>query len=193
MAHLYMAADYQDMPWKNGGGSTAQILIHPKDAGIDDFIWRISLATIAEDGPFSSFPGIARSLALVAGAGVDLHFSTRRVCLRPDGERLISFDGADSVHATLADGVTRDFNVMTRDVRAHHSCQIWQLHGAMEWRRNAPDTLIFVQSGQVQCAWGQSSQRLREFDSLMLQAGDDARCQLMGEACLFIVELWERA
>ena len=81
-------------PWKNGGGSTTEIAISPPDAGFDDFDWRISVATIAADGPFSAFAGIDRVITLLAGAGVLLQGMTRerlldmaekaRHCARPD-------------------------------------------------------------------------------------------------------------
>ena len=69
-------------PWKNGGGSTTEIAIAPLGAGFDDFDWRISLATITASGPFSSFPGIDRSLMLVDGDSVQLTLDgTRKVLL----------------------------------------------------------------------------------------------------------------
>ena len=45
------AADYPRMPWKNGGGSTLEIV---KDAGkgLEGFGWRLSIADIAESGGF---------------------------------------------------------------------------------------------------------------------------------------------
>src|SRR5690606_15272177 len=60
------------LPWKNGGGSTTTIAVGPPEAGFDDFDWRVSLATISEDGPFSRFPGVDRTLALVDGHGMTL-------------------------------------------------------------------------------------------------------------------------
>lgn len=51
------ARDYKRMPWKNGGGETVEIAIFPADASVETFEWRISMATVANDGPFSIFPG----------------------------------------------------------------------------------------------------------------------------------------
>ena len=36
------------------------------------FDWRVSLADVTADGPFSAFPGIDRTLTVVEGAGMDL-------------------------------------------------------------------------------------------------------------------------
>lgn len=191
MATVYPASAHRVMPWKNGGGSTSEILLYPAQAGIDDFAWRISLATIASPGPFSSFPGISRTLALVDGAGVDLHFEAHSVALRPDGQRLLRFAGAAAVHATLVAGSTTDFNVMTRDTLARHSCQIWQLDGQLTWHSSAPAAFLFVQQGRVQCQTSGSagvSRMLERHDSLLLEQGES--CQLQGQACVYAVEFW---
>lgn len=66
------AADRTPVPWKNGGGVTREIAASPEDAPMDDFDWRISLAEVGADGPFSVFPGVDRTLTVVEGAGMDL-------------------------------------------------------------------------------------------------------------------------
>ena len=67
-------ATYEDIA-RAGGGSTTEIAVAPPGAGFDDFDWRVSLATITQDGPFSAFPGIDRTLALVDGDGCLLYTS----------------------------------------------------------------------------------------------------------------------
>ncbi|MEH0072431.1 HutD family protein [Pannonibacter sp. Pt2-lr] len=62
------------MPWKNGGGITHELAVFPETAGLEDFGWRLSMAEVASDGPFSAFTGIHRTLALVDGAGIGLDF-----------------------------------------------------------------------------------------------------------------------
>jgi uncharacterized protein len=55
------------VPWKNGGGTTVEIAVHPPSAGTDAFDWRVSAAEIREAGPFSRFDGIDRALAILDG------------------------------------------------------------------------------------------------------------------------------
>lgn len=102
-------------PWKNGGGTTREIAVWPPGASMDTFAWRISVADIAADGPFSAFPGIDRQIVLIDGAGVHLQAHDDTFChkLVRVGEPF-AFSGDTAVHATLVDGPTRDFNVMTR-------------------------------------------------------------------------------
>jgi environmental stress-induced protein Ves len=66
------AADRTAVPWKNGGGVTREIAASPEGAPMDDFDWRVSLAEVGADGPFSAFPGVDRTLTVVEGAGMDL-------------------------------------------------------------------------------------------------------------------------
>jgi uncharacterized protein len=66
------AADRPAVPWKNGGGVTREIAASPEGAPLDAFDWRVSLADVSADGPFSSFPGVDRTLTVVEGAGMDL-------------------------------------------------------------------------------------------------------------------------
>src|SRR5512147_1621544 len=65
-------ADYRTMPWKNGGGRTTEIAAAPRGADLAGFTWRISVAELERDGPFSAFPGVDRTLVLLAGNGMRL-------------------------------------------------------------------------------------------------------------------------
>ncbi len=69
---ILRASSHRTMPWKNGGGSTTEIAVAPDGAGIDAFDWRISMAVVAADGPFSEFPGVDRTLSILDGAGLVL-------------------------------------------------------------------------------------------------------------------------
>ena len=57
-----------DEPWRNGGGRTRTIAAQVREAGDPPWDWRISLATIEQNAPFSAFPGVDR-VSLLLGAG----------------------------------------------------------------------------------------------------------------------------
>jgi environmental stress-induced protein Ves len=111
------------LPWKNGGGVTREIVVVPRGAGLDDFDWRASIATIDAVGPFSAFPGVERTIVLLDGAGVDLVAPAFRhrldTPLAP-----FRFDGATPLQATLLGGASTDFNVMTRRARCRANVRI---------------------------------------------------------------------
>jgi environmental stress-induced protein Ves len=121
-ARRFTLAALTPAPWKNGGGVTREIAVMPEGAGMAEFDWRISVADIAADGPFSAFPGIDRQIALLEGAGVRLRADDGGFDHRLDQVGApFAFAGETGVHASLVDGATRDFNVMTRRGRVHAS------------------------------------------------------------------------
>nr|WP_202519738.1 HutD family protein [Streptomyces sp. SID1034] len=107
------AADLRAVPWRNGGGVTRNILAHPEGAGTADFVWRVSLADVGADGPFSGFPGVDRILTVVEGAGMDLLVGGRRrlVDERFEPQR---FPGDAPTDCRLLAGPVVNFNVMFR-------------------------------------------------------------------------------
>lgn len=110
--YVVRAADAPRVRWRNDGGWTREIVRVPQDPA-EPFLWRVSIAEVETDGPFSAFDGYDRALVLLDGAGMDLHFTETgdTVRLRPD-DRRARFAGEASIHATLVDGSTTDFNLM---------------------------------------------------------------------------------
>jgi environmental stress-induced protein Ves len=188
MTQLIQYASLRPAPWKNGGGSTTEIAVSPPGAGFDEFDWRISLATIAQSGPFSVFPGIDRSLALVDGDGVLLDFGEERFVLSPS-EPLIEFPGEASVHATVTGSQTTDFNVMTRRGRCRHRLEPRVLRGAEKLKRRSGTTLLFLADGESLTL---SSTRERiamvRYDVVVLDA-DEAWSMEAQLATVFVVDI----
>lgn len=121
--------DLKPMPWKNGGGTTREIVCQPPDAGMDGFDWRVSIATIAAAGPFSAFPGVDRVIMLLEGAGVRLHAGTAGVDHRLDTPLMpFAFAGDVALDCDLLGGPSTDFNVMTRRGKLRAEVQV--LHAA---------------------------------------------------------------
>lgn len=102
--------DATRMPWRNGGGVTHEFVAWPSP---DAWQWRVSVAEIASDGPFSRFEGVRRCFAVLRGVGVVLTLDGRDHVLRTDSAPL-SFGGEQACHARLLDGPTLDFNLMVR-------------------------------------------------------------------------------
>ena len=127
------SATYQHMPWKNGQGTTIQIAIYPDNATLDDFVWRISRAAVNVNGAFSHFEGIDRTLALLAGKGMqlDINNATQTVDCN-----------------TLIDGAIDDFNVMTRRAQCTH--QVTLIKGAQQGDVPANTVLIYCAAGAGQ-------------------------------------------
>lgn len=115
------AADRAWMPWKNGGGKTMQIAVYPEAADMDGFVWRISIATVTQAGPFSAFPDTDRTLAILEGSGLVLAIGEQPpLVLTPESEPL-SFAADQPVMAQPVDGAVTDLNVMVRPGYGRHA------------------------------------------------------------------------
>ncbi len=149
--------------WKNGAGLTREIAAWPAGAGIDDFEWRLSVAELERDAPFSAFPGVDRCIVVLDGAGMDLHDAGgRRVqALRP--LEPWSFDGERVVHAALPQGPCRDFNVMTRRGRWHAALAALRKGAAVA---AADATLLMALAGR----WRVADQELAPMQALLWDA-----------------------
>lgn len=127
------AAAARRVRWRNGAGWTNEIHVEPAtggkgeagSAGAGDigWSWRLSVAEIDRDAPFSLFPGVERELVLLSGDGLRLRFDDGRAhTLEPPHGR-IRFAGEQPVRGELVDGPTRDFNLMWR--RGRVAVQLW--------------------------------------------------------------------
>jgi environmental stress-induced protein Ves len=113
-------ADLASTPWKNGGGTTTEIAVSPAGTGFGDFDWRLSIAEVASDGPFSLFPGIDRTLTLIEGNGLAMTIADAPPRTLTMASGPLSFPGDVPVSAALIAGPIRDFNVMSRRGRFAH-------------------------------------------------------------------------
>lgn len=112
---LLRAATRERRPWKNGGGRTSDVVVFPAGSGLDDFAWRISIADVEADGPFSVFPMAERHIVILAGT-LRQRFDDRDRILSA-GDAPFSFPGAAPVTGHPVDGPARDLNLMVRTDR----------------------------------------------------------------------------
>ncbi|MFB7181044.1 HutD family protein [Streptomyces sp. NPDC056257] len=190
---LLRAADRGATPWKNGGGVTREIAARPEGAGTGDFAWRVSLAEVAADGPFSSFPGVDRTLTLAEGAGMDLavagvrHLVDERFAPR-------DFAGDEPTDCRLLDGPVVNFNVMYR--RSETRAQTAVVRGALALAVPPGETLLVValdgpaalyRSGDAESGSGPGSGRVGElapYDAVLLTGGPDLVLRTAGRAAV---------
>ena len=119
--------DRVSTPWKNGGGSTAEIAVSPAGAGLNDFDWRVSVAQLERGGPFSVFPGIDRNLTLLSGR-VSLAIAGRDAVELSPGSPSVEFAGNAETSATIINSPASDLNVMTR--HGAFNARVSRRHGA---------------------------------------------------------------
>lgn len=162
VAHISLAMQ-TEMPWKNGGGTTREICKQEDETGV---LWRASIATIHQSGPFSLFPGCDRVITLIDGPPVALDFE--------DGEhstleRFIpqTFSCDRPVSAAIA-GTSHDLNLIWRRdaVAVEHRVQTIQGKTALrlppaQWH------LVVVCDGTVDIDAGGPTETLMSGEALL--------------------------
>lgn len=185
------AYEYQRQRWKNGLGWTREVLREGADA--ERFDWRVSIAEIDQDCPFSAFPGYQRILVLLSGEGMRLRFDddgSEHAVLPPHG--LVRFDGRRSLHCQLIDGPTQDFNLMWAPDRVETLLHHRPLVGSMVFfAEPGSEWLIYLLSGWAQLKDGPQHPRLNAGDSLRLRPrdGGDRRALLEGAGEILCIKM----
>jgi environmental stress-induced protein Ves len=100
---IIRAGAYREVPWKNGGGLSYEIAA--------DDLWRVAIAMIERDGPFSDYRGWDRTIVALDGGRVTLDMTGASIELQP--AQPFEFRGEESVDARIEGGPARDLNVMT--------------------------------------------------------------------------------
>jgi len=139
---LLRAADRQTVPWKNGGGATREVAVWPPGAGFDDFDWRVSMAEIHADGPFSVFLGVDRLLAVTEGSGLQLSIGAEPPLRLDTSTPPVRFAGDAACAAALLAGPVRDLNVMVRRDRFDARVRRAEINSVVSIIIEAEQTLI---------------------------------------------------
>jgi uncharacterized protein len=170
-ARVIRNEDLVRVPWKNGHGTTAAVAAFPEGSGFDTFGWRISMADVASDGPFSVFPGIDRTLIVVEGEGIELEVEGVAYPLDKASPKL-SFSGDDITTGRLLSGPIRDLNVMTRRSRFRHRTRFVQSGVALLAEDTCAAFLVPL-DGPFDVTLASTIHSLQVLDTLMLEATQD--------------------
>lgn len=158
------------MPWKNGQGLTEEVMASPAGSGTAGFDWRISIAHVAADGPFSLFAGVDRTIALLDGPGLALDLPEGRVeVLAPDGAPF-SFPGEWEISSRNLGGATIDLNVMTRRGRCSHTLRRRRLHPGAIMAAESFGWVLFAAPARIDIDG--SVHAMARFDALQLEQGE---------------------
>ena len=189
---IIRASSCRTTPWKNGGGGTTEIAAEPPGASLDTFDWRISMASVAVDGPFSTFPGIDRTLAVVSGKGLVLTIGSNAAVNLELGLLPIRFDGDVPTSARLTDGEITDLNVMTRRGRVGH--QLRRIQTSMSCELSGSDIAVVLSfNGSATLTSEQDAARLDHADAAILTGMREGSFQIVpsGSSDCYLVLLHE--
>ena len=178
--------DLVRVPWKNGGGTTAQVAAFPEESGFESFGWRLSMADVGSDGAFSPFPGIDRTLVLVEGDGLELDVEGVAHRLDRTSPKL-SFSGDDATTGRLVAGPIRDLNVMTRRGEFRHRTRFVR-SGVALLSEDTTAAFLVPFDGPFDVTLGSAIHSLQRLDALMLEATQDL-ILLSGTGRAILVEI----
>ncbi|MDC7336936.1 HutD/Ves family protein [Streptomyces lydicus] len=195
-ARILRAAERSAAPWSNGGGVTREVAAHPPGAGWDSFAWRVSLADVGRDGPYSPLPGVRRILTVVEGGGLELTVDGTRHLLA-DRYRPFAFPGGAATDCRLLAGPVVNLNVMLRDGRAAATVETVRGTRTLPPLRPAdpdsdvPDALVVValQGSALLAAAGRPPVRLGRFDAALLSGPGTAAAELRTDGTAAVIAL----
>ena len=147
MALILRAAERLAVPWKNGGGLTREVAVHPPGSDLGNFDWRVSIAEVHRGGPFSSFPGVDRHMAVISGV-LTLSVAGREPLTLSDDSPCVSFPGDVPASAEPQQAPVTDLNVMTRRGRFSARLRRGSVPGEALVQPES-DTTLIVASGPL--------------------------------------------
>ena len=140
---------YKRMPWKNGLGETLEIERFDDAKGL---AYRISQAAVIEDGVFSDFSGLNRTLVLISGAGMTLMHSNSEQHELVYPLDMAKFSGGEVTQAKLHHGAIEDLNIMVRE--DDYLAEVSPMLPLSEYRWCASENTVYVGIYAVsQCAF----------------------------------------
>jgi len=106
------ATQFKTIPWKNGLGHTTELAIN-NGGSLDNFDWRLSIASVVSNGEFSNFSGYQRNLVLIEGSGLTLDHQNGVIDELTNLLDIARFDGGCQTVGSLSSGAIKDFNIIT--------------------------------------------------------------------------------
>ena len=184
------AADYRAMRWANGLGVTTELAREPRDE--DRYRWRISIATVDRDGPFSDFPGYDRIITTLKGDGMTLSFGdahppvTISRSLEP-----VPFSGDWKTDCRLLCGVVTDFNVISDRASGRSEVTVLRAAGGSHpCPLSGGAQLIYAAEGEVLCHHGNGAILLSQGESLIRHRGEgDVSVEVAPEGGVLLIDL----
>lgn len=170
--------------WKNGGGSTKEIAAFPPNAGLSDFIWRVSVAEISQPSAYSVFSGIDRTQVLIAGKSLSLRsqagLSKQLLAFQP-----FSFVGEQDWFAE-PDGVCQMLNVMTS--RAYAVSELEVVRGNFKCVADDGHYVLAVVQGEYLSEEGSQRFVLGDFVQPPLALGEVLALSASPDAVLVVIK-----
>lgn len=163
------------MTWKNGGGTTTEIATEPENAKGHDYLWRVSIADVARDGPFSRFPGFDRVSMMISGNGLVLDAGANGTVSLETLFQPAAYSGDWMVDGRLTDGPIGNFNVIYNPSKVSVIVDVVDLTRSTphETRRSYSSTTTLLQGDPITVDDGRQTYELGIGDTLISKGYPD--------------------
>lgn len=172
---IQRSAEHRVVPWANGLGVTADVFLSPPDT--DDWTWRLSIADVSNDLPFSCMPGIDRHILVAMGEGMALTIDGAPELRMDRKTPPLTFAGESATKCRLLDGPIADLNLMTRRGRATGRLRVVAVPSATAVVPERADVAVVVLDGVLTM----DGAELMPFDAVLLGSSAQAG-RLLGGA-----------
>ena len=166
--HIIRRSAFTTVPWKNGGGITHEVAKAEADGRL---LWRLSLAEVASEGPFSLFPGLARILTVIEGTGMDLLSPAGEVVLPLAPLVPVHFSGDAVLTGRLRAGPCLDFNLIYDPQRFEAAAEVVSGEWSLQRQSGAVMDGVLCLAGTVR--YGEHV--LDRHDFAFLEDGEDVK------------------
>ncbi|MBC7658571.1 MAG: HutD family protein [Chitinophagaceae bacterium] len=184
----HTAADYQEVPWNDGGSFTSELMRFPTEPDAKQpFIWQLNITKRESRGEFGKFPGYDRFILQLGGKTITLrhtrHGDHKLTPLVP-----YAFKGDWTTGRGLI-GKAEDFNCLVRSERLSSKIERVDLKDRKPLsRRLSRTTILWVYQGSVE--WECSGERriVNERETLAVESNDGLEYILKSKRalCFFI-------
>lgn len=175
MSHLHILtpAEYRSMPWKNGKGVTLELFRSPppQGEGLSDFDWRVSIALVPSDGPFSRFPGMDRLICVLEGAGMRLTHGEGVEARSVLPFQPHAFSGETTTDCQLLNGPVKDFNVMVKRAVSSARLTVLSREGSPGDARGSGQTTASLSDADLEATPGDGWQPFPRLRLLFCETG----------------------
>jgi uncharacterized protein len=190
---VFRTADRQPTRWRNGGGITFEVVSFPAGSGLDDFLWRISMAEVTQSGAFSVFPNVDRTLAIIEGRLL-LDTAGQGIAVLDQQSPALTFSGDVLTVGTPVSEVVKDLNVMTRRGQFSATVNRYAVLGTDSRLVFKADVSVIIALSDIRIKHEHIYQELRRHDAILITKAENEEVELgkplRGEGLeFFLVEL----
>ncbi|MDM4763911.1 HutD family protein [Galbitalea sp. SE-J8] len=148
LAHVLFARNRAPRAWKNGSGTTTDVAASPADYLLDDFLWRVSIATVDAPVQLSTYEDVDRWIVPMGRGGIDIA-ERGRFTRRVRRFAVHEFSTEDGVRLSRVGTPGPVLSLMVRRGVGMGTVRVREVAGRLQVSGDVGTTLVVVLDGTV--------------------------------------------